>query len=200
MSQSDISSTRGSGKRSGGWNLKLESRPIHGLSCVQWQISVWWLWALHPVYARASCGITSSSSRPKQLHDSAVSLGWGAHSWKDHGNVGINSFLFSRGGTDKNQGDKGLVYGSSSLSGIWSRHSMVGPGSGWSWATKSGLELTGHSKTFQTFCWVEADKHLYFVRNDSGIDRVDLTSERTEKINPLLSDTHLFRKLRNHSN
>ena len=56
------------------------------------------------------------------------------------------------------------------------------------------------SKTFQTFCWVEADKHSYFVRNDSGIDRVDLTSERTEKINPLLSYTHLFRKLRNHSN
>lgn len=114
-----------------------------GLSCVKWQISVWWLRALHPMYAWASCGTTSSSSRPKQLHDSAVSLGWGTHSWKDHGNVGLNSFLFSRGGTDKNQGDEGLVYGSSSLSGIWSRHSMVGPGSGWSWATKAGLELTG---------------------------------------------------------
>ena len=67
-----------------------------------------------------------------------------AHSCKDHGNMGINSFLFSRGGTDKNQGDKGLAYGHSSLSGIWSRNSIIGPGGGWSWATKAGLELTGH--------------------------------------------------------
>lgn len=113
-----------------------------GLSCVKWPISVWWLWALHPTYSWTRCGTTSS--RPKQLHDGAVPLGWGAHSCKDHGNMGINSCLFSRGGTDKNQGDKGLAYGSSSLSGIWSRNSMVGPGGGWSWVTKAGLELTGH--------------------------------------------------------
>lgn len=51
---------------------------------------------------------------------------------------------------------------------------MVGQCSGWSWATKAGLELAGTSgKTLQALRTAGlrlAVKHLTFVRFDSGID------------------------------